>query len=39
MNFVWYINLPYHNENVKIFSMHIFTADMANRRDRSTPLF
>jgi len=33
------VNLPYHNEYVKILSTQIFTAVMGNRGDKSTPLF
>jgi len=33
------VNLPYHNEYVKIFSMQIFTTVMGNRGDKGTPLF
>jgi len=30
------VNLPYHNEYVKIFSTQIFTAVMGNRGDKGT---
>jgi len=33
------VNLPYHNEYVKIFSTQIFTAVMGNQRDKGIPLF
>jgi len=33
------VNLPYHNEYVKFFSMQIFTAFMGNRGNKSIPLF
>jgi len=34
------VNLPYHNEYVKIFSTHIFfTAVMGNRGGKDAPLF
>jgi len=33
------VNLPYHNEYVKKFSMQIFTAVMGNQGDKGTPLF
>jgi len=33
------VYLPYHNENVKIFSMQIFTVVMGNRDDKGTLLF
>jgi len=33
------VNLPYHNEYLKIFSTQIFTAVMGNQGDKGTPLF
>jgi len=32
------VNVPYHNEYVKIFSTQIFTGVMGNRGDKGTPL-
>jgi len=32
------VNLPYHNECVKSFSMQIFTAVMGNLGNKGTPL-
>jgi len=33
------VNLPYHNDHVKNFSMQIFTAVMGNRGNKGIPLF
>jgi len=33
------VNLPYHNEDVKIFSTQIFIAVLGNQGDKGTPLF
>jgi len=33
------VNLPYNNEDMKIFPTQIFTAVMGNRGDKGTPLF
>jgi len=33
------VNVPYHNEHVKIFSMQILTVVMGNRGHKGIPLF